>query len=278
MFKNILVPVDGSDFGLSQAAHAIEIAKAYGAKVTALFVVDIKIVEGPMLRDLSFLSETLTNFEYHDEVKSSLEEKGAAALEKVRAACDAATVPCECRIVPGMVPNAIAEWARLADIVVIGKRGENASFGGEFLGSVTEMATRLSNKPVMVVEEAPRRIGKVLFAYDGSASANKALATLADIVANLGVKAAVVTVADDEGEGKALLAEASSYLANYGVTVAEILKSGDAVERIISTADEWGADLVLMGAYGHSMIQQMVLGSTTTLLIRAARTPVLLYR
>ena len=278
MFKNILVPVDGSNYQISQVNHAIELARIYNAKITALFVVDIKIVEGPMLRDLSFLSETLTNFEYHNEVKNSLEEKGAAALEKIKEICAAGNISCECRVVPGIIANTIAETAKLADIIILGKRGENANFGGEFLGSSAENATRLSNKPVMVVEENYRAIKKMMFAYDGSASANKALQVVADLTLAAKLELSVITVYDDETEGKQILSEAVSYLNSYNITPAEILKSGDVVDTIISEANETGSDLIMMGAYGHSAFQQMLLGSTTTLLIRAARMPVLLYR
>ncbi len=278
MFKNILVPVDGSNYGVSQINYAIELAKIYNAKITALFIVDIKMVEGPMLRDLSFLSETLTNFEYHNEVKNSLEEKGNAALEKIKQICADGNVACECKIMPGIIPNAIAEQAKLADIIILGKRGENSNFGGEFLGSSTENATRLSNKPVMVVEETYRAIKKMMFAYDGSASANKALQVVADLTLAAKLELSVITVYDDETDGKQILSEAVSYLNSYNIKPVEILKSGDVVDTIISEANETGCDLIMMGAYGHSTFQQMLLGSTTTLLIRAARTPVLLYR
>lgn len=278
MFKSILVPVDGSNFGAAQTAHAIQIAKTYNGKITFLFVVDIKIVEGPLLRDMTFLSEAVTSFEYHDEVKNSLEEKGKAALEKVRAMCAEAGVACEVRIVPGVVANTIAEQGRLADVIVMGKRGENASFGGAFLGNIFETTARISNKPILACDDAARNVGKLLFAYDGSASANKALQMVADIATNAKMEVAVINVYEDETEGRAIIAEAMTYLGDYGLKAVEVLKPGDVVPTIIATAEELGSDMIVMGAYGHSTIHQMLLGSMTTLLIRAAKVPVLLYR
>ncbi|HPG57291.1 MAG TPA: universal stress protein [Candidatus Wallbacteria bacterium] len=278
MFKNILVPVDGSEYGFSQVSHALDIAAIYHSKVTLLHVVDIKIVEGPLLRDMTFLSEAVTDFEYHSEIKNSLEEKGRLILQKLAAECEKAGVAFETKLLPGIVPNTIAENAKTADLVIMGKRGENANFGSAFLGSVVENATRLVNKPVMVVDEKYRKLQKVLFAYDGTASANKALQLLAQFTLAAKYDLCVITVADDEIDGKAVLDEAVSYLESYDIRPEQILKSGDVVNTIIETADQAGHDVIMMGAYGHSAIHQMLLGSTTTLLVRAAKVPVILYR
>lgn len=278
MFKNILVPVDGSQYGFSQIKHAIDIAKIYSGKISALYVIDIKIVEGPMLRDMTFISDAVADFEYHSEIKSSLEEKGTAFLQKIKELCDSESIACECRVTPGIVANTIADCAKTADLIIMGKRGENADFGSAFLGNVVETATRLSNKPVMVVDEKHKPLKKLLFAYDGTVSANKALQLLADFVISAKIELAVITVSDDESDGQAIMEEASAYLANYSITFERIIKSGDIVNTIISSAEEKGADAIMMGAYGHSAIHQMLLGSTTTLLVRAARIPVILYR
>lgn len=278
MFKNILLPVDGSEYGVSQVSQAIDLAKIYSGKITLLHVVDIKIVEGPLLRDLTFLSEAATDFEYHNEIKNSLEEKGRLILQKLGALCEQAGVAFETRLLPGIISNAIAEQARTADLIVMGKRGENAGFGTAFLGSVAEASTRLSNKPVMLVDENYRQLKKVLFAYDATASANKALQLVAQLTLAAGYELSVITVSDEESEGRAVLDEAVSYLETYGVKPGQILKSGDVVNTIIASAGEAGCDAIMMGAYGHSAIHQMLLGSTTTLLVRAAAVPVILYR
>lgn len=278
MFKNILLPVDGSEFGLSQVKHAIDLARTYNGKIMLLHVVDIKIVEGPLLRDLTFLSEAVTDFEYHNEIKNSLEEKGRLILQKIGALCEEAQVAFETKLLPGIISNTIAENAKMADIVIMGKRGENAAFGTAFLGTVAEAATRLSNKPVMLVDETYKKFEKVLFAYDGTASSNKALQLLAQMVLASKYELTLINVSDEESEGKAILDEAVSYLESYNIKSEQILKSGDVVNVIIEAAEAAGYDAIMMGAYGHSAIHQMLLGSITTLLVRAAKVPVILYR
>ncbi len=279
MFKNILLPVDGSEYGVSQLRHALDFSAVYGGKITLLHVVDIKIVEGPLLRDLTFLSEAVTDFEYHNEIKNSLEEKGNLILQKLGAMCQQAGAAFETKLMPGIISNTIAENARTADLVIMGKRGENASFGSSaFLGSVAEASTRLSNKPVMLVDENYKKLKKVLFAYDGTQSANKALQLLAQLVAESKYDLSVITVSDDDIDGKAILDEAVSYLETYDIKPSQLLKSGEVVNAIITSAEQDACDVIMMGAYGHSAIHQMLLGSTTTLLVRAAKQPVILYR
>ncbi len=278
MFKNILLPVDGSEYGFSQLGHAVDLAVIYGGKITLLYVIDIKIVEGPLLRDLTFLSEAVTDFEYHNEIKNSLEEKGKLILQKLSAVCEEAKVAYEVKSVPGIISTTIAENAKIADLLIMGKRGENANFGSAFLGSAAEASTRLSNKPVMLVDQNYKKLKKVLFAYDGTQSANKAMQLLAQMVLDASYELSVITVADDETDGAAILDEALVYLEAYNIRPARILKSGDVVNTIISVAEEAEFDAIMMGAYGHSAIHQMLLGSTTTLLVRAAKMPVILYR
>ena len=56
------------------------------------------------------------------------------------------------------------------------------------------------------------------------------------------------------------------------------LLEGDPDEVIAEEVEKKGIDLLVMGAYGHSRIRHLVIGSTTTAFIRTCRIPVLLFR
>ena len=58
---------------------------------------------------------------------------------------------------------------------------------------------------------------------------------------------------------------------------AEILQ-GHADEVIAAAVESRGADLLVMGAYGHSRIRNLIIGSTTTQMIQACKIPVMLFR
>ena len=75
-----------------------------------------------------------------------------------------------------------------------------------------------------------------------------------------------------------MLREASAYLEPHQLDVKTILEKGNSVEGILKAAEREGCDLIVMGAYGHSRVRELFLGSTTDGILREAKSPVLLYR
>ena len=58
----------------------------------------------------------------------------------------------------------------------------------------------------------------------------------------------------------------------------EKAEPGHPDEAIVSVVERTDADLLVMGAYGHSRIRNLIIGSTTTALLRACTVPVLVVR
>jgi nucleotide-binding universal stress UspA family protein len=88
----------------------------------------------------------------------------------------------------------------------------------------------------------------------------------------------VVCVSSDSRSGHGLLDEAESFLEPHGIEASKVLESGPAVEGILAAAERGGCDIIVMGAYGHSRVRELLVGSTTDGLLRKSRVPVLLYR
>lgn len=82
-------------------------------------------------------------------------------------------------------------------------------------------------------------------------------------------------------EGRRLTADAVQRMAREGVTgsprIAEVSLTGaDIAEAIGHCAEDFGADLVVMGTHGHRGWRRLVLGSVAERFVRLARVPVLL--
>lgn len=89
----------------------------------------------------------------------------------------------------------------------------------------------------------------------------------------------VVTVAGDRSEPATPGPELVSYLASHGIdAVADTVdKAGAATgECLINHAREWGAELLVAGAYGHARLREFILGGVTRLLTEQTQLPVLL--
>ena len=74
------------------------------------------------------------------------------------------------------------------------------------------------------------------------------------------------------------LEETAGKLREAGYHVTTQAMAGPADEVIGAAVKDQQANLLVMGAYGHSRIREFIVGSTTTTLIRTVATPVLVFR
>jgi len=117
-----------------------------------------------------------------------------------------------------------------------------------------------------------------MLAYDGSPRAASAMHEAAELASALGLPLAVLHVGKDEGVAHKVLEEARRYLATYRIEPECLMRSGYANETILDVMAEGAYDLLIIGAYGHSRIIEMVLGSTTEYVLRNSSAPVFLCR
>lgn len=276
MIKQILVPTDGSTFGSTGVAYCVALAKRHGASLIGLHVIDIKLLEGPFLRDISASLGTAPYVNYQNNISLLLEERGKAALEAFSERCREAEIPFESHQVVGAVSRVIVEESGLADLLVMGRGGEHGEWFDGLLGSTTEAVARHAQCPVLLTEREEARIQRVVVAYDGSEHAQGALQFATSIGEAWGVSFEVLMVGKDGCEEMA--DEARSYLEAHRMEVQYVTREGDPRDVILDFGKEHETDLIVMGAYGHSRVRELILGSTTQYVINHAPCPVLLAR
>jgi nucleotide-binding universal stress UspA family protein len=278
MMKNFLVPVDGSEYSTGAVGYAAALAARKGGRITLLNVINVTSLEGPFLADLSGSIGITPFLDFQKKVRAALEEKGGLILENHSATLRERGVEHSTRIETGVVGRVICQEAMDHDAVVIGRRGEHASWRGFLLGSVVEEVVRGCARPVIVTPREEGPLTKLLVAYDGSRTAGKALGVAAGLAGTLSLPVTVVCVSSDSRSGHGLLDEAESFLEPHGIKATKVLESGPAVEGILEAAKRGGCDIIVMGAYGHSRVRELLVGSTTDGLLRKSGVPVLLYR
>ena len=176
----------------------------------------------------------------------------------------------------GDLIEAVVEREADAAFVLIGKRGEAADFAKGHLGSNLERVVRAATRPVLVASRSFRTIGRVLIAYDDGPSARRAIDHVAASPLYAGLAFTLVTVGD--APDRTGLAGAAARLAASGIAAETRVVSGDPETALGDLVEREGFDLVVMGAYGHSRIRSLVVGSTTTELIRSCKAPLILLR
>ena len=166
-----------------------------------------------------------------------------------------------------------------SNLIILGKRGENANFATEHLGANMERIVRSSHKPCLVTPREFKPINRILLAYDGGKSCQKAVNYLAKLSAFNDLELHIICVAT-RGEEAAL---------NNVETASEIVKAGgfNPIGEVLHGTPEpemekyvaaHNIDFLIMGAYGHSRIRHLVIGSSTAQMLRSSHIPVLLFR
>lgn len=277
MFKNILVPQDGSKHSRAALSYGIWLARKFDAKVIGLYVIDVVAMEGPFLHDLSGSLGFEPFLNFSTKMREVLENKGQGILKEFRETCEREKISYDSVQDFGIVANTICERAKLADLLIMGRRGINIQFEYGLLGSTTEGVVRKSSKPVIIVPDEYREFKKPLLAYDGGFTSSKVLHSASEFAKSLKLPLTVLTVSKD-GNGEALLKQVEEYLKPYGIQPQFTSVKGEAPQEIVRYYKENSHDMLFMGVTSHSRIVEMVLGSTTEYVMRSVNGPVFLER
>jgi len=199
-----------------------------------------------------------------DEAKARLNEAGVANVET--------------KLRNGDLIDTVLEFEANADIIVIGKRGEGADFAKGHLGSNLERVVRSTHKAIVIASRAFKPVAKLLIAYDGGSMAMKTVdqVSRSPILDGLGCK--VVMAGADTPENRKKLDDAAVILKAAGYAPEVALVQGAADKVISETVEKEGYDLLAMGAYSHSRLRSLFIGSTTTEMIRSCKVPVVIFR
>lgn len=284
MTDKILALVDGSAYSESVCHHTAWIAGRLNAAVDIMHVLGRR--EGVARQDLSGAlglgarSALLQELAAADEQRARLSQaRGRAILEdaaRILRADHVGTVKAHLR--KGDILEVVQEVEPELRAIVIGKRGEGADFATGHLGSNLERIVRASKVPVFVASRAYQPIKKVLVAYDASTSARRAIERMSQSPVFDRLEVTVLHVDNGRGQRGAKLDEAIQTLRAAGINATPRVVPGEPDEALQAVVSSEGFDLLVMGAYGHSRIRSLIIGSTTTAMVQAVKIPVLLYR
>jgi nucleotide-binding universal stress UspA family protein len=280
MYKNILLCTDGSPLAEVATDYAVWFAKKLSAHVHALYITDIRLMEGPLLSDLSSALGAQPYSALLPQLQQIEREKAEAILAAARKRCEDTRVAGETAHETGTLVQVMLDYEKRADLVVLGQRGEHAKWSGGMLGSSVERMVRASIKPCLVTPEKFQPIKHMLLACDDSVESNKALRAGIDLAGALGAEVTIVTVCQRETEVAAskALNDAQRQALDHKLKPNAQLIHGNPETEILSQCEKARADLIVMGAYGHTRIREMIVGSTTSHVLRKATVPVLLVR
>ncbi len=179
----------------------------------------------------------------------------------------------------GSVVETILELESQADLIVMGRNGEDTDNSSSKIGLNLEKVARHVTKPLLVTSINSKPIKNFVIAYDSSQNSSKIIEYVANNKLLKNLKCHLLTISDANEKVEKSLQEAQKKLAKAGFKVSASLKQGKSVHEAVSNyINDNEIDLLVIGAYCHSKIRSLILGSTTTALINKANIPTLLFR
>ncbi len=285
--SKIIACIDGSQAALAVCAAAAWAQQQLDAPLQLLHVLEKS--DYPTESDMSgniglgtreHLLEELSEL---DSQRSRLMlEQGRFMLQEAQKQIEAAGVAAEqidrLQRHDNLVDSLQASQADMR-LLIMGRQGEAHDRATTAVGSHLENVTRTLQQPILVALDgftAPKRF---MLAYDGSATANKALQMVAQSPLLKGVPCHLVMAGKRVQRQREQLANAETMLRGNGFEVTTATLEQDEVRpALLSYVEKNGIELMVMGAWGHSRIRQLLVGSMTNWMLHNSPVPLLLLR
>jgi nucleotide-binding universal stress UspA family protein len=275
-YKDILVYADAAPGAAARLDAAAMLAATQKAHLVALHVDTIPYT--PV--DVLGAGVTVELIEWQMSMRK---ERSDAAQAAVKAAEQRHGAVFEWRKVEGVIDDTVIDQGRYADLIVLSQNADLTDLEAP-VGTMAGNILMAAGRPVLVVPKDFKgaSIGRrILVAWKPSAEAARAVHDALPLLQ----QAEAVTVmrvnpdADEPAHNPG--ADLATHLARHGVkvTVSPVLApDASAGTAIVDKARAIQADLIVMGAYGHSRLRELVFGGATRKMLQAPPLPVLMSR
>ncbi len=272
--KDLLVVLDADPRSRERVAVAAALAARFDAHLVGLYLEPY-----PVLERADFLAPSMVDKLYRD-IKATHRQQLDATQALFEDAVRRHSVSAEWRSECGPAATAAALHGRYTDLIILGQLDRDTP-EAQLVHPRPAEVTLLAGRPVLVIPYAGsfREVGRrVLVGWDRSREATRAVNDALPFLTGAS-SVTVMTVdrnPDDEGIPGADIA---LHLARHGVTaqVENTVSAGIGVgDVLLSRANDIGADLLVMGAYGHSRVRELILGGATRTILDSMTLPVLM--
>ena len=214
-----------------------------------------------------------------EEHTRTARETGRIFLNRLRErAVASGAVSVDTRLRHGEVEETLAEQQGGSRLLVTGRAGSTASNKNNGLGKHLEWVVRSVNRPVLVTPEVYLEPSKVLFAFDGSGVTRKGVEMLAASTLLKGLSLHLLMSATNNAQGQSQMDWAVQLLKNAGMAATSEFASSGPQDAVVHAIRTQGFNFLVMGAYSHSPLRSLFVGSKTSEMLKASKVATLLLR
>ncbi|HEY0061870.1 MAG TPA: universal stress protein [Telluria sp.] len=278
-YRTLLVHVDGSAHAAARIAFAMRLARSCGAHLRGAAPTGIS----------RHLYQRLTPEQDDPTLALHLDmmrDQARTALAAFVSQCEAAGfADFEARLIDDDPADGICLHARAADMAIVGQSDPERPA----LADLAAHVITHSGRPVLVLPAAPHgSCGRIMVAWEGGREAARALQLALPLLRQAQqVRIVLFELAGNpQASADAMIADPRPWLQRHGIE-AQLTVQPLEHHRLLSRKNEVGegllalaaadkADVLVMGAYGHSRFREAVLGGVTRTVLEAAMLPVLM--
>ncbi len=285
--RKLLLPLTGTAAGEAAIATALLVARQFNAHILALHVrADSRDVaplageglSGAMIQEMMHATEKESG-ERSSAVRDLFDRAlGSAGIRLEHPAFQEDHPSASYATTVGREEDVVAQQARLADITIV----PHPESGDEVSSSDALHAVLFdSGRPVLIApHRAPATLGRrVAVAWNGTGEGSAAVqAALPWLRTAEAVR--ILSSTDYQRNGPAAK-DLAAYLALHGIRAEQATfrpLDRDVGAGMLAAANEFGADMLTMGAYSHSRLRQLILGGVTRHVLERSTLPVLMNR
>lgn len=277
-YKEILVYLDDSESCKNRIETALQLAMSHQAHLVGLALAVEPTIPAYIGAELPV--------EVRDIQRKAADDRAAAQTELFERLVSKEGISSETRVVhcyESTAGDTLSFHARHADLVVMGQADPDSHFAS-LTNSMAEEVLFSTGRPIFLVPYIGSKrpfAGKAIIAWDGGREASRAVHDALPILVNM--DEVIVLVVDagkhSRSHGAEPGADLATHIARHGIKVRvdRVQSAGiDIAEVILNSIAENGANLLIMGGYGHSRLREMTLGGVTHTILKEMTAPVLM--
>ncbi len=287
-FKSILVPFDNSAASRSALVAAYHVAQQHSSHIEVFHVQADPRESIPNMRGEGYSGEIVQNM--IDQAGENAEKRSLAAHNFYEEFCAANNIPI---VESGPAPQGASIWwhqevgredqavalrGRRADLIVVGRPQGDTNQAAQM---TLHAAIFETTKPVLVApaDLLPDSFGRrIAIAWNGSMQASRAVSSTIPFLTKAD-EVLIVAMKTEQSAKRLRDHELGDHLAWHGVETrgVEVLQGKQKVgEALLKMCASEGVDLLVMGAFSHSGLMQIIFGGVTRYVIENTEIPVLM--
>jgi nucleotide-binding universal stress UspA family protein len=273
MLKRILVGLGGADYNESAIRHALALADVHDAEVTGVSIVDESRLRrtGPVPLGGGHYAQQLA-----EDRLAKAKALSVAAVSAFQEMCQATSIRHQVLHEVGEPFDLLIDRARYYDLMVFGLR---SLFEFDLVPDPQSALVRLVQagvRPLLAVSKEYHAIRKVLISYSGSMESAKAMKRFVELRLWPDAVLRVVTFEHGASQAKQLVRDAADYCRAHGFEVDEANLPETAKDHLLPYAEQWGADMIVVGNSAKNLIYRQIFGETALNAIQHANRPLFL--